>query len=155
MEAKRRGEERLALGYLERAIDAYVRGFEADARDAYPGINAVTLLDIKGGDSALRTKSELLPVVRFAVKQRLRGSKPIYWDHATLLELSVLEGQPEEANKCLSDALSSVREPWEPATTAANLQFIHESRAARGISEPWLGDVITELQNRSSLARKS
>src|SRR5262245_48174173 len=39
-----------ALGLLRKAIGAYTAGFEADARDAYPGINAVTLLDIEGSE---------------------------------------------------------------------------------------------------------
>jgi hypothetical protein len=155
MDAKRRDDTRMAVGHLERAIDAYVRGFEADSRDAYPGINAVTLLDIKGDEPALRLKEELLPVVRFAVKQRLRGAKPIYWDYATLLELSVLEGHTTQAMRCLSDALVSVREPWEARTTAANLQFIFDSRAARGSAEPWLADIIAELHRRGSIAEKS
>ena len=37
-----------ARGHLKRAIDAYVMGFQADWRDAYPGVNAVTLLDVEG-----------------------------------------------------------------------------------------------------------
>jgi hypothetical protein len=40
-----------ANGRLRQAIEAYTRGFMADQRDAYPGINAVTLLDIKGDDA--------------------------------------------------------------------------------------------------------
>ena len=45
--ARTAGEKIQARGLLEQAIDAYVRGFEADWRDAYPGINAVTLMELK------------------------------------------------------------------------------------------------------------
>ena len=45
-----------------------LEGFMADQRDAYPGINAVTLLDIKGDEAALAQKDRLLPVVKFAVE---------------------------------------------------------------------------------------
>ena len=43
-----------ARGDLKQAIDAYRRGFEADWRDAYPGVNAVTLMEIlePGGASS-------------------------------------------------------------------------------------------------------
>ncbi|MDP1633238.1 MAG: TRAFs-binding domain-containing protein, partial [Gallionellaceae bacterium] len=43
----KRGEAALARGLLEKAINAYLRGFEADWRDAYPGVNAVTLMELK------------------------------------------------------------------------------------------------------------
>jgi tetratricopeptide (TPR) repeat protein len=156
MDAKRQGQERVALGYLSKAIDAYTRGFESDWRDAYPGINAVTLLDIRGDDESLRRKDNLLPVVRFAVTQRLKGSKPIYWDYATLLELSVLENNEKEAFRRLSDSLAAVREPWEPKTTANNLNLIREARRGHGLEQDWLNEVIQALehwdQQRSTIA---
>jgi tetratricopeptide (TPR) repeat protein len=148
MECRRQGQMRTAVGYLEKAIDAYVKGFESDWRDAYPGINAVTLLDIRGDDESLRRKIELLPVVRFAVTQRLKGSKPIYWDYATLLELAVLDNNEKESFKALSDSLASVREPWEPQTTANNLKLIREARLAHGLQQGWLDEVIETLELR-------
>src|SRR5215212_6630994 len=39
--AYKSGEEFLAMGLLDQAIEAYMHGFEADWRDAYPGVNAV------------------------------------------------------------------------------------------------------------------
>jgi hypothetical protein len=44
----------------------------------------------------------------------------------------VLEGQSDQAHKWLERALASVREQWEPVTTAGNLSYIHEARLARG-----------------------
>ncbi|HEV2772462.1 MAG TPA: TRAFs-binding domain-containing protein, partial [Thermoleophilaceae bacterium] len=41
-EAEREGSVLRAQGHLDEAIAAYRRGFEADWRDAYPGVNAVT-----------------------------------------------------------------------------------------------------------------
>ncbi|MCP4657828.1 MAG: DUF4071 domain-containing protein, partial [bacterium] len=122
------GQDRdsLAQGYLDKAIATYVRGFEADWRDAYAGINAVTLLEVKGDKASIEHQAELLPLVRFAVKHRLKSGQPAYWDHATLLELAILDGDAEAARGHLADALVSVREPWEPASTATNLQLIRD-----------------------------
>ena len=145
VEAKKQGEDFLGEGYLDQAIDMYRKGYETDIRDAYPGINAVTLLEIKGDEESLTLKNELLPVVRFAVGQRLASTRPDYWDHATLLELAVLSNDRAAARKSLSDALSRVREVWEPKTTANNLRLIQESRAARGETEDWLEQVIGAL----------
>jgi len=131
-EATERGETFLAAGYLDRAIDSYRLGFETDMRDAYPGINAVTLLEIRGTVEALAAQAELLPVVRFAVKRRVESTQPDYWDCATLLELAVLANDMDEAGSRLSDALALVREAWEPRTTAKNLKMILEARRNRG-----------------------
>ena len=149
MDCKRQGQDRMGLGYLDKAIDAYVRGFESDWRDAYPGINAVTLLDIRGDDDSLRRKDELLPVVRFVVKQRLKGAKPIFWDYATMLELSVLENNETATFKSISDSLASVRETWEPLATANNLKLIRDARQARNMGQAWLDEAIQALEDRS------
>ena len=128
--AAKGGDEALAAGLLKRAIDAYLRGFETDWRDAYPGINAVTLMELK--EPADPRRLELLPVVRYAARRRVEAGKPDYWDHATLLELAVLAGDEPAARSCLIDALSLRRAAWEGETTARNLRLIREARAARG-----------------------
>ncbi|HWK09877.1 MAG TPA: TRAFs-binding domain-containing protein [Vicinamibacterales bacterium] len=138
---------RQARSHLDKAIAAYTRGFESDWRDAYPGINAVTLLDIKGDAPSLARKDELLPVVRFAVTQRLKSAKPDYWDYATLLELAVLASNDDAVEQVLGDALTAVREPWEPMTTANNLKLIRDARAARGAAAKWLDEVIAALES--------
>ncbi len=145
-QAKAEGAQAKARAFLDKAIDAYVRGFETDWRDHYPGINALTLLDIKGSEDALARKNELLPVVRFAVLQRLKSKKADYWDHATLLELAVLEGVEEAAGHHLGDALAAVREPWEPKSTADNLRLILEARQAQDRVPGWLPEIIQELE---------
>jgi hypothetical protein len=145
----RRDNPREARGHLKLAIDAYVRGFEADLRDAYPGINAVTLLDIRGDAESKARRDRLIPVVRFAVEQRLRTRKPDYWDHATMLELAVLASNPDAANEHLDSALAAVRETWEPETTARNLNLIREFRSARGEDTAWLDEIIAALAARA------
>ena len=45
--ALKAGDQFLAEGLLDQAIEAYRKGFEADWRDAYPGVNAVTLMELK------------------------------------------------------------------------------------------------------------
>ena len=147
------GKGVLARGYLKQAIDAYKRGFEADWRDAFPGINAVTLLDIEGSEESQTQKQELLPLVRFAVQQRLKGGNPDYWDYATLLELAVLASDEQDASERLSDALAHVREPkWEPESTANNLELIRAAREKRGTAQPWLRDVIAALKAAAEAA---
>jgi tetratricopeptide (TPR) repeat protein len=144
--ARKAGISMQAEGYLNQAIDAYVRGFEADWRDAYPGINAITLLEVRGDSESLARKEELAPVVRFAVNQRLKSARPDYWDYATLLEIAVLENQEGEAVQQLRNSLAAVREAWEPATTANNVKLIQQVRQARGMQQPWLDAILSQLE---------
>ncbi|HEY3498891.1 MAG TPA: TRAFs-binding domain-containing protein [Polyangiaceae bacterium] len=148
VEAKQSGNTALAAGHLRSAVVAYERGFQSDFRDAYPGINAATLLDIQGTPKAEGRKREILPVVRFAVQRRLASGKADYWDRATLLEIAVLDADAEAAGDALADALSAQREQWEGESTANNLMLIREARLARGCSEPWLDDIIRALDKK-------
>lgn len=130
-------------GWLKRAIDTYLRGFEADWRDAYPGVNAVTLMELAEPPDPRRTS--LIPVVEYAVQRRIASGQPDYWDHATLLELAVLRTDRAAADTALADALASVREKWEPRSTARNLQLIRDARTARGGAPDWCRLVEEEL----------
>lgn len=145
--ARKEGKKLEAAGHLKRAIETYLRGFEADWRDAYPGINAATLLDIKGDDASLERKAQILPLVRYASKQRLKGGTPGYWDHATLMEIAVLENDESAAAEHLGDALAAKIEGWEPKSTADNLEMIRDARRERGVEEAWFDELIDALRN--------
>ncbi len=125
-ETLKAGDDLAAPGLLKKAIEAYLHGFEADWRDAYPGINAVTLMEIN--DPPDPRRNELLPVVAYAVERKIASGQPDYWDYATRLELAVLRRNENLAKSALSDALASIREPFEPETTARNLRIIREVR---------------------------
>lgn len=146
--ALNRGEAVLAHGLLGKAIDAYKRGFEADWRDAYPGVNAVTLMEIREPPDPQR--DELLPVVLYSVRRKIASGKADYWDHATLLELAVLMRCEENAQKALCDALASIREPWEPKSTARNLRLIREARQRRNEALSWAIGVEEALEKAAS-----
>jgi tetratricopeptide (TPR) repeat protein len=146
--AVKAGETFAARGLLDRAIEAYLKGFESDWRDAYPGVNAVTLMEIREPPDPRR--EELVPVVRYAVKRRVAGGSPDFWDHATLLELAVLASDEAGASEALGNALAVVRESWEPETTARNLRLIREARDRRGAPVPWAAEVEKELEKRAA-----
>jgi len=133
--AAKAGDDFLARGLLEKAIDAYLKGFEADWRDAYPGINVVTLMELRQPPDPRREK--LLPVVSYAVERRIAQGQPDYWDYATRLELAVLARNREAALDALAAALAHVREPFEPETTARNLRLIREAREKDGDACGW------------------
>ena len=143
--AAKAGDAYAARSLLKRAIEIYLEGFEADWRDAYPGVNAVTLMEI--ADDPRR--HALIPVVRYAAERRLaRKGRADYWDHATRLELAVLADDANGAADALGDALANAREKWELETTARNLRLIADARAARGGDAMPVNQLLAEITKR-------
>jgi hypothetical protein len=139
------GQSLAARGWLRRAIETYLQGFEADWRDAYPGVNAVTLMELQDPPDPRRV--QLIPVVKYAVERRIASGRPDYWDHATRLELAVLGLDEAGAADALADALAAVREVWEPETTLRNLRLIRQAREARGVAPAWSLAVEDQLKS--------
>lgn len=134
-----------ARGHLDKAIEAYAKGFESDWRDAYPGVNAVTLMEIRQPPDPRR--HDILPVVRYAATRRIAAGHPDYWDFATLLELAILAKNEADALDNLGKALACVRAKWEPETTLNNLRMISAARKERGEDEPaWVGEAMQALE---------
>ncbi|MBS0344867.1 MAG: DUF4071 domain-containing protein [Proteobacteria bacterium] len=142
------GNTLAARGWLRNAIDTYLKGFEADWRDAYPGINAVTLMELASPPDPRRI--ELLPVVTYAVRRRIARGTPDYWDFATLVELAVLARDEAAALDATANALAAVRENWEPETTARNLALIRAARVAAGDAPAWADDIEHALRARAT-----
>ena len=141
------GKKISARGWLEKAIDAYLKGFEADFRDAYPGINAVTLMELKEPPDSRREK--ILPVVRYAVERRVAKGTPDYWDYATLLELAVLAQDEPVAMDYTAKAIAEIREIWEPETTMRNLRLIREAREKRQENADWIKEIEAALSEKT------
>jgi len=87
--------------------------------------------------------------IRYAVFRRI-AERPDYWDYATLLELEVLAKREESAMSALADALASVRETWEPETTANNIRLIRTVRAKRNELQPWISNIEEALFSRAA-----
>ena len=127
--ARKKGNEVLAESQMDKALETYLNGFEADWRDAYPGVNTITLLELRGDKKKI---TKLLPVVEYAVLRKLATKKPDYWDYATLLELAVIENDEEKAIANLKQALTfPVKETWMFDTTINNLSLIRDYREKR------------------------
>jgi|SRR5436190_5312870 len=143
--AQKSGNLFMARGEINKAIETYLKGFESDWRDAYPGVNAVTLMELR--DPPDNRQRELIPIVTYAVKRRIASGKPDYWDYATLLELATLGRDQTSAFDALSQALAYKREKWEAESTLNNISLIAEARRKRGEEAPgWLTTVVEELR---------
>ena len=136
----------LSDSYLDKAIDSYLKGFESDWRDTYPGINTITLMEIKRKPDPRRL--ELIPIVKYSVERKIAKGKPDYWDYATLLELSILAKDKDASFNYLAKALSLLREPWEADTTLRNLRTIREAREKRNEQVPWTKKTEEDIQKK-------
>lgn len=144
--ARRRGRPLEAAAHLSQAIESYRAGFVADPRDPYPGVNLLTLLYVRGEAADLAEVARRLPVVEFAAVRRVDAQRPDYWTHASLLELAVLTDDGQAALRHAGSALATGPEPWQIATTAANLRLVATAAAGRGLSSPVVEEILRELE---------
>jgi hypothetical protein len=78
------------------------------------------------------------------------GSSQFLLPLATLVELAVLERDERAARAALPEAVASIREKWEPETTARNLRLIREARA--DTAPVWATEIENVLLNRATRA---
>jgi MAP3K TRAFs-binding domain len=145
--AKKTGRQIEAPTLLKNAINAYLSGFQTDWRDAYPGVNAVWLMEMQDKPDA--RQADVLPVVRYAASQKAKTSAD-YWDHATLLELAVIGRDTADAADKLGETLASVpaTAAWQLETTERNLRLIRELRLARGENASWIAEFEKALEQK-------
>ncbi|MEM7187881.1 MAG: TRAFs-binding domain-containing protein [Bacteroidota bacterium] len=127
------------------AIKSYKEGFDADWRDAYPGVNLVTLLELKGDRDLLE---QYLPVVQFANKRKIERTGPDYWDLATEGELAVLDRNYETATQHFSEAIALIpdNESWMLETSVNNLKIIQSARTEHGTQDDGLASLIAQFE---------
>lgn len=139
----------IAGGWLDRAIEAYTRGFEAEPMDFFPGVNAVTLLLQKGGEEAMAEADRLAPLVTFAAVRQGGAEANDYWTVATVIELACVGRDHDLAQRCLPRAATLAKEAWMFRTTAANLRLIAELRAGEEGAEK-VAAIANSLEGRAA-----
>jgi hypothetical protein len=143
--ARSSGSRRRANGYLDEAIRLYSLGFQTDLRDNYPGINAATLLFLKGDTEALAELGRIRPAVLYSAMRRGGLASTDYWEVATILEAHILGDEWDLANQALERLLIFAPAPWMLKTTAENFQQIRQARAERSLSLDEIDDILTVL----------
>ena len=132
---------------LDKAIQAYTRGFECEPADYYPGVNAVNLLIQKGTQEAQREIERLTPLVSFAVARRGGAASDDYWDLATVLELALIGRDTESAEGVIGKVLDAAKAGWMLTTTADNLALVSDMREGKEDNE-FLGRIDHQVKIR-------
>jgi hypothetical protein len=143
----------MAAAALDDAIKAYSRGFDADPRDYYPGINAITLLVERGDAAALTEVERLAPPVAFAADRRGGVEAQDYWVLATTLELACVRGDWALAARALPRVVAGADEAWKADSTAGNLDLLAQALARRGTAVAQLAEIIAHLRQRAAELR--
>jgi hypothetical protein len=98
VQAFRDSNHAAAISHGRRAAKAYEDGFRGDINAYYPGVNAVALYRLLGqrwdpdhSDEYLKLASDILPPVRFVVKNALRRGDSSIWVWGTDVELDLQE----------------------------------------------------------------
>jgi len=120
-----------ALGYLQKSIEWYERGFLHDPCDYYPGINEATLRFVRWRTEDQQKLKILLPTVLFSVGRLSSDDFPDYWLIATELELQVLNEDWELADRSVERMMALDPGEMELNTTANNIRLIREALRVR------------------------
>lgn len=137
-----KGDIKMAQSYIDDTLNAYRKGFETDWRDAYPGINYATCLELQGDRETIE---KVLPVVEYSVLRKKEKKKPDYWDEATLAELAVIKKDYVKADKFLTAARKTNPAGWMLQTTNKNFIMIRDFRQLRGEAADGLDELIESL----------
>lgn len=127
-----------ASTYLDKAIDAYRQGSYLDIRDAYPAINLVTLLRIRGSSQDLFEMRKVINNIEYNLLvstnalDSLKGMqfdipgrrKADYWDIATVFEMSIINRRYDDAMALIDTLIDIHSEHWMLVSTLNNLELL-------------------------------
>lgn len=125
-QARKEGDQTAAQAHLDRALQSYRTGFEKNPKDYYLGLNLVTLLQQRGDAAALAELAQALPLVRAALQERMEEGVSDYWALATDLELSLVAGDWDAAERAVDGALAVAPSRWMLESTLHSLKLIPE-----------------------------
>jgi hypothetical protein len=117
-----------ARGYLAYCIDWYRRGFNADPRDFYPGINLLTMLVAKGWEETQDELRSVATVLSFALARQGAINSRDYWTLATVLEAAVHDNAWTTVERAMEKLVTVEPKLQQLKTTHDNLVIIAKAK---------------------------
>ena len=129
-DALKRGEVEKAESYLRQSIFSYKKSFDADMRNINAGTRALILLEIDGSVQSKAKIDQLLPVVKYAAKQRSGVTQCTmnYDANLSQFEMAIVENDAKEAKEQLGKLLSSKRTHMQIRSLSRNIVAITRAR---------------------------
>ncbi len=148
----REGPDRMAAKTeLDKAIQAYRRGFAENPGSVYAGVNAATLMAIRDPTDA--ELQDLYRALGDLLRERVAASSCDYFDLSSSLELALLMKRADAAELSLRVALEAACEPWQLESTARNLELLAASRSPHDDQAACLLKVEAQLRERARQLR--
>jgi tetratricopeptide (TPR) repeat protein len=94
---------------LREAVKAYETGFRKDARNYYPGVNALSLVCLcehLTGKKDRRRRNALDGGIRWSLECALAKDQDDYWARASVADLELLNGDPESVTAAYKEAVA-------------------------------------------------
>lgn len=134
------------IGYLEKAIESYQKGFNLDIRDCYPGINLATLLLQKGDSASLKQMKNIVTILEYTLS--LNQSNPDIWLQCSFIEVLCLQRDWETVSNQIESLLARIPKPapFVLNTLRNNLSLIKKSFDKQNCSTLELQKIIEQLQ---------
>lgn len=133
------------IGYLDKAIEAYEKGFNLDIRDFYPGVNLATLLLQKGDVNSISKMKNIITILQYTLSQNQINSD--IWQQCSFIEILCLQQDWEKAVS-KEDALLAMLPkpaPFVLNTLKNNLSLIKQAFNKQGIFAQQLQEIIERL----------
>ena len=99
--------------------------------------------------------AEILPVVRYSARQKELRHHADFWDHATLLELAVIDENADDAWTAVTHAIYARPVAWQARSTLDTLVRLRQARERTRRSPKWLHEIEAELARVADPAPKS
>ncbi|MED3876265.1 TRAFs-binding domain-containing protein [Lysinibacillus capsici] len=140
------GNNSLVNVYLDKAINAYRKGFQVDPREYYPGINAAMLLFMKNDEDSQKELDSILEVIKFILNRNDDKSKDC-WEVATLLQIYCMLKDWDNANKYKTLLMSQIEFSWMNETIINDLKRIYIKLESNKKDVVLLNNIIKELED--------
>lgn len=130
-------------GYLDKAIETYLKGFYIEPSNYFTGINAANLLFLKNTKDSINKMQEILTVINFTLSNNnsLFGN---YWGLATMLNVKILMQDFYVGYEQILPRLISMNIPaWKFKTTKRTIDSIVDVYSEKG--KP--SDYLLKIQN--------
>ena len=131
---------------LDKAIEHYKKGFDADRAEIYPGLCMPALLEMKADATSRAEASRFAAVVETLALSRISYGERHYWDHAATVTMALVRDDGPAVQRYMAQLERCSAEPWMIDSTRQHIDLLREARAANGGSTTQIDAVITALE---------
>lgn len=128
------------------SIGAYMRAFDRDLSELYPGVAVPVLLETQNTMLSRKQAQDVATLVLLNASRRASFGEGHFWDAAAALEMCCCLRDWKAASGWLERAMGSDSEPWMRRSTLLNLKRLLGLREGRNEDVSELKAIIAKLE---------